>query len=333
MTREPLEPPMDKWTRMRTLMLREWWQHRTGWLLVLWLPTVGLLLASAAGLTAFQMQLTGKDGGPLLGIEVDEGQARLPLSAVPAALHTLAWSAVVPGLTLTLALLTALVQLPGLARRDMQDRSIEFWRSLPVADGQALAATLLSHLLGLPLLALGAGLLGAQLVALVSNLGIHGFQAWLMQPWGSLVLAIGAVALRLVLALALLLVWLAPLLLLVMAASAWLKRWGLPLLAGLALAGVQVLDRLLPFKVVEPTFSWLFSQAGTALFTQPLLPQGTQIVRPDDVAPFVLPELPRWALADGMAALEEFASPRVLPVVAVSALWIWLLLLRRRVQS
>ncbi|MFS9605847.1 hypothetical protein, partial [Klebsiella pneumoniae] len=42
-------------------------------------------------------------------------------------------------------LLVALFQLPGLARRDMQDRSIEFWLSLPGRSSESVAATVLAH--------------------------------------------------------------------------------------------------------------------------------------------------------------------------------------------
>jgi hypothetical protein len=46
--------------------------------------------------------------------------------------------------------LVAYIQSGGMARRDCQDRSIEFWRSLPVPDGAAVGATVLMHLVLLP---------------------------------------------------------------------------------------------------------------------------------------------------------------------------------------
>lgn len=320
----------DKTTRLRTLVLREWWQHRTGWLVLISLPTAVFLVAALLSMTVFQTRLSGADGGPMMGIDLGEGQARIALAQAPAALHTLVWSAVVPAFTVVLAVLAVLFQLPGLARRDVQDRSIAFWRALPVSDAEAIGAQLLTHLLLLPAAALLAALLGAQLVALVSVGTTRGLWAWLSQPWWQILPALLALGLRGLLALVLGLLWLSPLLLAAMAASAWLKRWGLPLLAGLMLAGVQLVDRLLPVKVVEPTIEWLFNQAGTALFTVPLLPAGTQIVRPEDVAPFVLPAVPGWAWADGLAALSDLAHPGLVPVLAVSAACLWLLWLRRR---
>lgn len=316
-------------TRLRTLMLREWWQHRTGWLVLMGLPTALFLIAALLGLTVFHDRLSG-GGSAMMGIDLGDGQAKVPLAQAPAALHTLVWSAVVPAFTVALAVLAVLFQLPGLARRDVQDRSIEFWRSLPVSDGQALLALLLTHLVVLPVAALAAALIGAQLVALVSVGATRGLWAWLTQPWWQILPALLAVGVRSALALLLALMWLSPLLLAAMAASAWLKRWGLPVLGGLLLAGTQLLDRALPRPVVEPALEWLFNQAGTALFTVPLLPHGTQIARADDIAPFVLPELPRWALSDALAALSDLANPGIVPVLAASAGCVWLLWRRRQ---
>lgn len=319
---------MDK-TRFLALIQREWLQHRTGWLLVAGVPTLLLMLAAVLGITVFQVQLSGDNGGPFMGIDLGDGQAKVALADAPAALHTLIWSAALPAVTVLLVLMSVALQLPGLARRDVQDRSIEFWRSLPIHDGAALAATLLTHLVLLPAAALLAALLGAQLLALLTVTSTQGLWAWLSQPWWQLLPAIALVALRLVLALLLALLWLSPLLLLTMAASAWFKRWGVPLLALTLVLGVQVLDRLLPQPAVGPTLNWLLGQAQTALFSLPLLP-GVQIARAEDVAPFVLPDLPGWALRDGWAALQHLATPGLLPVLLTTAGCFWLLLRRRR---
>lgn len=321
---------MSPTTRFHALLLREWWQHRTGWLILMGLPTALLLLAVLLGTTIFANRLTGADGRMVLGIDTGDGHGPIGLAQAPAVLHTLVWSAVVPVFTVVLAVLAVLFQLPGLARRDMQDRSIEFWRSLPVGDREAVAALLLMHLVLLPAGALLAGLAGAQLVSAVSVTTTQGPWAWITQPWLQLVPAALAVALRGLLALLLGMLWLSPLLLAVMVASAWLKRWGLPVVAGLLLAGQQLLDRALPQPVVEPALAWLFHQAGTSLFTVPLLPHGTQIVRAEDIAPFALPALPGWALADGWAAVRDLAQPGLVPVLLAAAAGVALLVARRR---
>jgi hypothetical protein len=66
---------------------------------------------------------------------------------------------------------------------------------------------------------------------------------WFTLPWGRCSAATGAAG-RTALGLVLATLWLSPLILLTMAASAWLKRWGLPaVVAGLALLA-GVLDKL-----------------------------------------------------------------------------------------
>lgn len=318
--------PMKQW---KALMRREWMQHRWGWLVLMVLPTAAMLVLAVLATTVFRVQLSGGAGGPMLGFELGEGQPKVALVEAPAVMQTLMWSAAITGLTAVLATLAVLIQLPGLARRDRDDRSIEFWRTLPVADGAAVAAMLVMHLLVLPTLAVSAALVGAQLVALVSTVGTVGLWAWITQPWGQLLLAFATVGLRVLLAGMLALLWLSPLLMLVAAASAWFKRWGLPVVAAALLVGMQGLDPLLPQPIVGPTFDWLTQRAQTAFTSQPLLP-GAQIVRPEDIAPFLLPELPGWAWADGLAALKPLATPGLLPVIAVSALGFWLLVVQRR---
>ena len=160
-------------------------------------------------------------------------------------------------ITFVLACLSVLAQLPGLARRDMQDRSIEFWRSLPTSDVESVGATLFTHLLVLPCLAVGAALLGAQVVALVAVATTQGPLAWLQQPWWLVVPVIAAVFARLVLGFTLAVLWLSPMLLLTMAASAWLKRWAVPVVVAASIAGVQLVDRYLPVPMVKPALAYL----------------------------------------------------------------------------
>jgi ABC-2 type transport system permease protein len=308
---------MDK-TRFLTLLRREWLQHRTGWYWLMGLPLALMLVVALLGGEHMRVSLDDEKMVDLHG-----------MAQAPAALQTMIWSLALPGLTSVLALLAVAIQLPGLARRDAQDRSIEFWRSLPLADGPSVAATLLMHLLLLPMLAMLVALAGAQLVALVSIFTTAGPWAWLTQPWWQLVPAILAVALRSLLALALVVLWLSPILLLGMAASAWLKRWGVPVVVLSLVVGVQLMDPRLPQPVVGPALQWLMVQVQQSFISQPLLP-GVHIARPEDVAPFVLPDLPGWAWRDGWAAVQRLATPGLLPVLGGAALGFWLLVLKRR---
>lgn len=297
-----------------TLMRREWMQHRNGWLLLVALPMALMLVLAAFGGGAVQMKFGGAD----LDLQ--------GLQGAPAALHTLMWSSAMPALVGTLVLLAVAIQLPGLARRDVQDRSIEFWRSLPVDDRLALAAMLLMHLLVLPMAALLAALVAAQLAALLTVSLTAGPLAWLMQPWWQLLPALLAVAARVLLGLLLTVLWASPLLLGVMAASAWLKRWGLPVVGLGLLLGVQLLDPRLPTPVFGPSLTRLAQEVQHAFIARPMLEQAP-IRNPDDLVALALPEMPVWALHDAGQALARLATPALLPVllgaVACFALLVW----------
>lgn len=302
--------------RFFTLMRREWMQHRIGWLVVLALPTLLLLLLGLIDGQGIRLQEAGEESS------ISE------LSDLPVALQTLGWTFATTMTTFLLAVLSVLVQLPGLARRDMQDRSIEFWRSLPTSHVQSVGATVLTHLLVLPGAALIAGVLGAQLVALVSIGTQQGLVAWLQQPWWQLLPAVLVFTVRLLLGLLLAVAWLSPLLLLTMAASAWLKRWALPLVIAIPIVGVQWLDRQLPVAVVKQTFLRLGAEAGNALMPSRVL-KGLQFEGPAD-ALAALPDLPALLLHDAVQALGRAASPAFVAALLVGAAGFGLLVLRRQ---
>ena len=97
-------------THIPTLLLREWLQHKRGWLIAAFAPPI-LFLA--------MLPFSHMDGRPEGSLEMFA-----PLIFVISSCAIYA-----------IALLVALFQLPGLARRDVQDRSIEFWLSLPGRPG------------------------------------------------------------------------------------------------------------------------------------------------------------------------------------------------------
>ncbi len=307
---------MDRFQRFRSLLLREWMQHRNGWLVLLALPSLLMV-----GLSLFD--------GQGIDVQVGDNQAALgQLSQLPLLLQILGWTVATTGLAMLLVTLTVLFQLPGLARRDQQDRSIEFWRSLPVGHGEAVAATLLMHLLLLPALVLTAALLGAQLVAMLAIVLHHGPLPWLQQPWllllASLLVAVARVWLGLLLAV----LWLSPLLLLTMAASAWLKRWAMPVLAALSLLGVYWLDARLPQPVVGPTFERLGTEALYALLAPDLFDGPRRLGQGSLDA--TLAGLPSALLQDGLRVLDSAASPAFLLALLGGALGFALLVLRRQ---
>lgn len=307
---------MDRTQRFRSLMLREWLQHRTGWIVLMALPT---LLAAALSLV----------DGRGIDVRIGDNDAQLgPLSQQPAVLQTLGWTVATTGLALLLVSLTVAVQLSGLARRDQQDRSIEFWRSLPVSHLQGVGATVLMHLLVLPLMALTAALLGAQLVATLGIVLHNGLMAWLQQPWlallASLLLAVARVWLGLLMAV----LWLSPVLMLTMAASAWLKRWALPVVLAGSVLGVTWLDPRLPVPLVGPAFHRLGIEALYAGLA-PGLFDGQHALQLDSLDAS-LHGLPLALLQDGLRVLQNAATPAFLAALAGGALGFGLLLLRRQ---
>jgi ABC-2 type transport system permease protein len=307
---------MDRFTRFRTLLLREWMQHRTGWLVLMALPTL-----LALGLSLF-------DGR---GIDVQVGGDSIEvgaLSRLPTVLQALGWTLGTVAVALLLVSLTVLAQLPGLARRDQQDRSIEFWRSLPTSHAEGIGATLLMHLLLLPLAALTAGLLGAQLVGLVSIVLHQGPMAWVQLPWGLLLPSLLMAAARLWLGLLMGVLWLAPVLLLTMAASAWLQRWAVPVVTAASLLGVYWLDARLPQPLVGPAFSRMGTEAGYALLAPDLFDGPNRVAQGDLLS--AAHSLPTALWQDTLRVIDSAMSPAFLAALAGGALGFALLVLRRR---
>lgn len=298
-------------TRFKTLLLREWMQHRLGWLILLGAPFV---LFAAVGLA----------GGTV--VELDGG-------APPMALTTA--GGVILGLivtTVALAWGAALLQSPGLARRDLQDRSIEFWLSLPVGDTQSVGAPLVAHLVLLPLAALGVGLASGLVLTLPLVARGFGVEAWFALPWGPLLAAVFALALRLALGIVLATLWMAPLVLLTMAASAWLKRWGVPAVAALVGLGGLVLDRVYGNPVVWNVIGGLTRRASQGLFAADRSGAGFEMLDggAQDAIVAALSAVPGWCLHDAGKALLMLASPAFLAALAVSAGGFALVVLRRR---
>jgi len=306
---------MDRFTRFHTLLLREWMQHRTGWLVLMALPTLLML-----GLSLLDGQGLAVDGDN----EVHIGQ----LSQQPLVLQTLGWSVATAGLALLLVGLTVLAQLPGLARRDQQDRSIEFWRSLPISHVQGSGATVLMHLLLLPAAVVTAALLGAQLVALLFIVLHHGPLAWLQQPWGLLLPSLLLGALRLWLGLLLGVLWLSPLLLLTMAASAWLKRWAVPVVVAVSMLGTFWLDKRLPVPLVGPAFRRIGTEALYALLAPDLFDGPRRLMQGDMLT--AVQGLPGALIQDILRVLASAATPAFLVALAGGALGFALLVLRRQ---
>ena len=295
--------------RFLTLMQREWMQHRLGWLLVMLAPLALVLLLM-----------------PLQGPIVDGDKMPPPPEAV-AAVALLGSMVGVFGLSW----IVSMFQLPGLSRRDQQDRSVEFWLSLPATHVESIGATVLTHALLVPLAALAVGLVCGPVIATAAMIKIHGFAGFAEVPWGTMA-GIALVAwLRLSIGLLLMTLWLSPLFMALMAAAAWLKRWGVPVLVGGTVIIANVMTQLYQNRVVTRLLKAQFEGAGKALFNASGVLEGRGAAQEVERANF--PELAQMALHDLGAAFAQLASPHFVGGLALAGLCFYLLVLKRRQAS
>ena len=194
-------------TRFKTLMLREWLQNRWTWLIA---------IAALPALTLVSLPFGEIQVGPDKLAKLHGAAALIPLALTPLTCVMIAW-------------LTTLFMASGLARRDWQDRSIEFWLSLPSTHGEQIGAQYLMHAFVFPLIALVLGLAFGLLLMPVAMLKLSGHYGSV--PWTEVFSVLSVPYLLAVPALFFGALWMAPIVLTVMATSVWLKRLALPILA------------------------------------------------------------------------------------------------------
>ncbi|HEY9109761.1 MAG TPA: hypothetical protein VIN58_24055 [Roseateles sp.] len=283
-------------THIPTLLLREWMQHKRGWLIAALAPP--LLFIALLPFGEFH--------------ELPTQSAELMSVGI-----LLATAAAVYGI----CLLVALFQLPGLARRDTQDRSIEFWLSLPGRPSESVLATVLAHAWLAPL---GGAVIGA-LLGLPIALGVLGNKLGLANAmgmnWGEVILASTPILLRGLAGTVPLMLWLAPVIFVLMAASSWLKRLGVPVV--LVGGGVVVAVLYQAYDIAWPleALKGLNERINHTLFYNgPGLAQAMQ----QDGSNLVT-----WALQDFGRALAELASLQFLGWAAVAAAAFALVVMKR----
>ena len=294
----------------KTLLQREWLQHQRGWLVMLGLPVVLAVLLATFG-----------------QVELGDDTADIPGPLPFAVISVMAMVAVCLAITWGAALLMS----PGLARRDTQDRSIEFWLSLPTTHVQSVSATLLMHLLALPWAAIGVGLAGGLLISPIIVSKGFGMAAWLGLPWADLLSAAAALWLRLSVGLVLATLWLSPLILGTMAASAWLKRWGVPAVASALIIGTVALSKLYGFTLLRDALAYITSQARRGFIgagPAGSMP-GLHIKHPDEFG-VMLPQAAHWLMQDIGQALWAAATPGFVAALVVGAAAFAALILRRQ---
>ena len=289
-------------SRFNTLLLREWMQHHRGWLALMLAPPLLVLLVAAFG-----------------SVEIGPGE----LGPTPSIGLMLIVMAAVPAVVLGLTAVSVLFQTPGLARRDRQDRSIEFWLSLPVSHSASIGATVLMHVVLIPMLALAIGAGFGVLIGFALVWKGFGAAAAFGLPWTALAGVGIAGLLRGLLGVVLACAWLMPLLLLTMAASAWLKRWGVPVLAIAVAVGHKLLAQLYGITLIGDTLQGLTDNARRAVV------HGRPPNTHDLDAVSALLQAPGWFLGDALAALRDLAQPLFLVALLASAAGFGLLVLRR----
>lgn len=273
------------------LMRREWLQHRFAWAIMAVLPVVLAILIITMG-----------------EIHIGDRDPKEPL-ATALTMGALAGSM---GLYLVMMVITSLIIVTGVARRDHADRSVEFWLSLPAGHLPSLLAPLVVHLVLVPIAALVVGSLAGVLVSAALVGRIESLGAWVAQPWPAIAVAAASLVGRLGVGLLMGMLWLAPLLLATVLLTAWFRRWGIVILAvGIGL-GSQVLRRLFGQPVVSDLLETIAINAGMSVAGASKVPLSFGSNGEGDAGQALAQALafaPRWAVADAGAAVQLMVSP------------------------
>lgn len=268
-----------------TLLLREWMQHKRGWLIAAFAPPL-LFLA----MLPF---------GHVTGLPTEQPE-----------LVSLAMLVVSACVGYAICLLVALFQLPGLARRDTQDRSIEFWLSLPGRPSESVASTVLAHAWLAPLGGAVVGTLFGLPIAMSVLTAKADFGMAMSVHWGEVIAAAAPILLRGLAGTVPLMLWLAPVIFTLMAASAWFKRLGVPLVFVGGGVAVAVL-----FKAYDIVWPLEALQGLNAHINQSLIhnANGLKDALMSDA------NLWTWLMQDLGGTLSELASLQFLGWMAVAA--------------
>lgn len=267
-----------------TLLLREWMQHKRGWLIAAFAPPLLFLAMLPFG----QIQGLPTEHPELIALAI-------------VVISTCAIYAI--------CLLVGLFQLPGLARRDTQDRSIEFWLSLPGRPSESVASTVLAHA---GLAPLGGAVVGAVLgvpIAMSVLTAKAGFSAALGVNWAEVLSAAAPILLRGMAGMVPLLLWLSPVIFTLMAASAWLKRLGVPLVLIGGGVGVAVLHKAYDIDWPLQALALLNNRINRSLVHDP---QALTDALKSDA------DLWAWVARDLGGTLADLASPAFLGWAAVA---------------
>ncbi|MFX1681516.1 hypothetical protein PV762_20045 [Mitsuaria sp. CC2] len=295
-------------TLFNTLLLREWLQYKRAW--------IGLVLAPVLVLLAL-VPFSQVDG-----IDVPSPE---PVALIAGLLTV--------GLVLALSLAVSVYQLMGLARRDQQDRSIEFWSSLPGSHAASVGAPIVAHGILVPVAATLLALVGGAIVGSAMAFKEFGFAALQQTQWGALFAATTWLGLRLAVGLVFAALWLSPIVLALMAASAWLKRWGAPLLVIGVAAFLNIYKNETAAEVLRNALITQVAGVGRSL-----VQSGTRLVIDSDKEGHLnlqdffdmLYRFPDYAREGLPQVLQAAWHPQFIGGLFVAGLCFWLLVLQRK---
>jgi ABC-2 type transport system permease protein len=296
--------------QLRTLLLREWMQHRFGWTMMILVPFAIAVLAIPV--SSFQTADMASGEGP-------------PPEALPiiAALAGVLGTASVMLVIATVASLFFAVDSP---RRDHRDRSVEFWMSLPVPHSASLGLPLALHLLVVPAAAMMIGWVLGHAIALLVAMRLGVLAEWAALPWGSLLPATLAITARMASGMVLAALWFAPILMLAVLAYALLKLWGeIALVAALVVATIA--EQRFGIRTIG---AWFEAMGQGVVSAFPLGGSEGSSITPETL-PEDLVRMPGLLALDFLRSLGDLASPTFLGgLVVAGALFAALVVWRQR---
>lgn len=228
-----------------TLLKREFWEHKGG---MLWAPVVvGSLMLGAAGISA-AIGLAAKDGDMRVNGERIVADGQLLTTETQQQIADGLSFAIIPSLAPLAAVLAFVVLFYALGSLydDRRDRSVLFWKSMPVSNTATVLSKLASMALVTPLITALVGIVVGSVIAIVaaSTLAVFGANVLpeLLTTSEFYLAPLAVLAVIPVYAL-----WVLPSIAWCMAVSAWAKRapflWavGTPVLAGILLSWQQAM--------------------------------------------------------------------------------------------
>lgn len=228
-----------------TLLKREFWEHKGG---MLWAPVVvGGLMLGAAGISA-AIGLAAKDGDMKVNGERIVANGQLLTTETQQQIAEGLAFAIVPSMAPLAAVLAFVVLFYALGSLydDRRDRSVLFWKSMPVSNAATVLSKLASMALVAPLITALVGIAVGTITAVVAATTISAFGANVLPE----LLSTGEFYLAPLAVLAVIPVyalWALPSIAWCMVVSAWAKRapflWavGTPVLTGILLSWQQAM--------------------------------------------------------------------------------------------